>query len=271
MNYIELAIPCTDNATMELYIALLSNDGYEGFVEEGNTLKAYLPEQDYNKEATDLFLNNQGIKATISNIEKTNWNSKWEENFSPIQVGDFCAVRAAFHAPIASVKHELVITPKMSFGTGHHATTQMMIKLMQEIDFINHKVFDFGTGTGILAILAHKLGASKIIAVDHEEWACENAVENASENLAEISVLQGSMEQIVDNDFDVILANINRNILLQYMKDIGVKAKAGGKILMSGLLAEDKAMIVSAATNEGMIFEKVIDLNGWIAILFIKS
>lgn len=271
MNYIELTIPCNDEATIELYIALLSNYGFEGFAEEDNVLRAYLPEQDYEKEELNQFLNIHNIVATSHLIPKTNWNSQWEENFEPIQVDNFCGIRASFHAPITDVAHEIVITPKMSFGTGHHATTQMMIKLMQQLHFDGKKVFDFGCGTGILAILASKLQASSIIAVDHEEWACENALENAKVNNTDIVVIEGSMEQVADRDFDIILANINRNILLQYMQDLAFKTKKDGVILMSGLLLEDKNIIVSAAAAEGIIFDTELALNGWIALLFHKG
>lgn len=270
MNYLELIIQCPDEAAMELYIAVLSADGFEGFMEEGLALKAYIPQAKYDRATVDLFLGNYNLKGEITTIEKTNWNSNWEKNFEPIKVGDFCGVRAGFHQPMTDVEHEIIITPKMSFGTGHHATTQMMIRLMRGIDFVSKKTLDFGCGTGILSILAHKLGASMIVAVDHEEWACENAAENARENGVELSIIRGSMEQTEEIGFDIILANINRNILLQYMEDIAAKTKYGGVVLMSGLLAEDKDMIVGAASANELIFEKEDMLNGWIALLFRK-
>jgi ribosomal protein L11 methyltransferase len=164
-----------------------------------------------------------------------------------------------------------VITPKMSFGTGHHATTQLMMTLMQDIDFRDRTVFDFGSGTGILAILAAKLGASSVLAADNDEWSAENAQENVLQNSTpQVAVLHGSIEQAADKTYDVVLANINRHILLQYMHQMYACLNSGGTLLMSGLLTEDFDMVHDAAVNEGFSFVRRAEMNNWIAIQFAK-
>jgi len=187
-----------------------------------------------------------------------------------VVVENFCAVRAHFHEPITNVEHEIIITPKMSFGTGHHATTYMMMQQMQHIDFKNKAVFDFGTGTGILAILAEKRGAENIAAIDMDDWSIENAKENFQRNhCSRISV---SLSSILPEDkFDVILANINRNVLLNYMEGLVKKAKPGGVVLMSGLLAADEDEITNAAEKQGLQFKKKEEKNGWISLLFFSQ
>jgi ribosomal protein L11 methyltransferase len=185
-------------------------------------------------------------------------------------VDKFCAIRAEFHDPIKDVEHEIIITPKMSFGTGHHATTYMMIEQMREIDFKNKTVFDFGTGTGILPILAEKLGASKITAIDIDDWSISNAKENIEKNnCSKISVSLSS--QIPDGKFDVVLANINRNVILSYLPQLNNTLKENCYLLLSGLLSSDEEDIIKACNNEKIQFLKGIERNNWISLVFIKT
>jgi len=271
MNHIQITIRVQNPEQAEMLIALLSELDFEGFEERENLLLAFIAEDQFNRESLEALLLPMALRFDATTIEKTNWNRQWEENFSPVVVDGFCTVRADFHEMMVSTPHEIVITPKMSFGTGHHATTQLMIRLMQQVDFRNKVVFDFGTGTGILAILAEKLGAADVCAIDNDEWSHENAVENAERNQSlNTRFFRCSIEDVPEEQFDVILANINRHILLQYMGDLYQKTAPGGFTLMSGLLIEDKSVIEAAAVQIGFIMEQHLVQDNWLALHFRK-
>jgi ribosomal protein L11 methyltransferase len=264
MKHIQLEIIANEYQQEEI-IALLDDYNPSGFEQTDEKLKAYFEETEFDKEAIMQVLS--GFDCSVSIIEEQNWNAMWEQNFQPVVVEKFCAVRAHFHAPITHVEHEIIITPKMSFGTGHHATTYMMMQQMQNIDFKNKTVFDFGTGTGILAILAEKLGASTITAIDVDDWSIENAKENFERNgCSKINVTLSS--QLPGESFDIILANINRNVLLDYMEGLVKTVRQGGVVLLSGLLAADEDVIQTAAEKQGLDFERKVERNGWISLLF---
>jgi ribosomal protein L11 methyltransferase len=264
MKHIQFEIIANEYQQEEI-IALLDDFHPAGFEQTDETLKAYFDEITLDREAVMQVLS--GYDCTITTIEEQNWNAVWEQNFQPVIVEDFCAVRAHFHQPITNVEHQIIITPKMSFGTGHHATTYMMMQQMRHIDFQHKTVFDFGTGTGILAILAEKLGAEKITAIDVDDWSIENAKENFQRNgCSRIAVTLSS--QLPKENFDVILANINRNVLLDYMDALTKIVKPGGVVLLSGLLASDEQDIISAAEKQGLQFQKKEEKNGWISLLF---
>src|SRR5258706_6965141 len=185
-RYIQITIDTKDGDESDIFVARLSQAGFEGFEEEPGKLHAFIPETLYDSGATEKIIS--AVKGVadpyhsffrIQWIEPKNWNAEWEKEFVPVIVEDFCCIRASFHQPVSTVRYDLVITPKMSFGTGHHATTYMMIATMQFLDFKNRSVLDFGTGTGVLAILAYKLGAGSVLAIDSDDWSIENARENA--------------------------------------------------------------------------------------------
>ncbi|HEY0751963.1 MAG TPA: 50S ribosomal protein L11 methyltransferase, partial [Chitinophagaceae bacterium] len=204
--HIEITIEANEHQQEEL-ISLLNDFNPEGYEQNDHALIAYFPAKEYDPGAMEQILH--GFDHTSREIHEQNWNKVWESNFEPVIVDDFCAIRAEFHQPIRGVQHEIVITPKMSFGTGHHATTHMMIQQMKDLVFQNKNVFDFGTGTGILAILAEKLGARDVIAIDVDDWSIENAQENLYRN--NCSHVQLSLNSSVpERQFDIILANINR-------------------------------------------------------------
>lgn len=264
MKHIQLEIIANDYQQEEL-IALLDDFGPAGFEQTDEKLKAYFEEENFERDAVMQIL--AGYDYTVGTLEEQNWNALWEQNFQPVIVENFCAVRAHFHEPISDVEHEIIITPKMSFGTGHHATTYMMMQQMRHIDFSNKTVFDFGTGTGILAILAEKLGAAKITAIDVDDWSIENAKENFQRNgCSKIDVTLSS--QLPKEAFDIILANINRNVLLDYMEGLSAMTNPGGTVLLSGLLAADETDIRNAAGKQGLLFKKKEEKNGWISLLF---
>lgn len=271
MQYTKVTFLIGEGSAREVLMATLSDIGYEGFEETPEALITYVPETKYNTGDLEQMMDGSNIKYSTESIPQQNWNSQWEENFQPVIVPDFCTIRADFHKLNVDTPYEIIITPKMSFGTGHHATTQLMMTQMQGLDLKDKSVLDFGTGTGILAILARMLGAANVLAIDNDEWSYQNAVENVTRNQCDsIEVQQSSLDGITNN-FDVILANINRHILLQYMATFPALLPQDGVMLMSGLLVEDRDIILSAATKEGLILINEQELNGWIALLFKKS
>ena len=272
MTYKKVSIIVADPSIAEMLIALLAEAGYEGFEELDKSLIAYIGEVDFDEHSLGSIAGQFQLNYELSEVEKTNWNKEWEENFQPVMVKDFCTIRADFHHIDVQTPYEIIITPKMSFGTGHHSTTQLMMQMMRKINFKDKSVFDFGTGTGILAILASMLGARDIVAIDNDEWSIDNSIENAERNdIHNIQFKLGSIEYVAVPTFDVILANINRNILLQYMGSIFQKTSSGGLALMSGLLEEDKDIIVEQAKAEGFQFLEEDKMNKWIVLLFAKK
>jgi len=250
----------------DILIALLSDSGFEGFEETENVLEAFINEKMFDKPVLDEIVNKIQIGYKINRVEETNWNQLWESNFQPVIVNDFVAIRAEFHEPIKNVEHEIIITPKMSFGTGHHATTYMMIEQMKGIDFNNKTVFDFGTGTGILAILAQKLGAESIVAVDNDEWSIENAFENIQKNNAGKVLVEKGSGVSGENKYDIILANINKNVILENFKSLCNHLADSGILLISGILAEDCIEIVKTGNELNMKVDKELNNNGWICL-----
>jgi len=272
MQYTEVRIPIADTAIGEILVAELSEMGYEGFVEADDHLLAYIAADIYDGQELGLLLGKYGLSHSTEVLAAQNWNTTWEANFEPVIVEGFCTVRADFHTLEIDTPYEIVITPKMSFGTGHHATTQLMMMQMKDMDLAGMHVFDFGTGTGILAILAEMLGAADVLAIDIDEWPCENTKENIVRNDSRhITVQQGSLEVAAGNSFDIILANINRNILLMYMEQMYALLRHGGSILMSGLLKEDQAVIQPAAEMAGFVLKNRDELNNWIVLVFEKE
>ena len=271
MNYKKISIPVAESQS-EIFVALLSDMGYEGFETTETQLFAYIKEPDFNQMALQELLKTQHATAEVVSLEAKNWNEEWERNFPPVTVEGFCTVRADFHQPESTTPYEIVINPKMSFGTGHHATTQLMMEAMKDLDFEGKKVLDFGTGTGILAILSAKLGAAAIVAVDNEEWACENTQENAHRNNVNlIDIYFGSLEQVPETGFDIVLANINRHILLHYMPQLFDAAGKGGFTLLSGILLEDQELITTAAKNAGFEVKDIQLRNNWLMVKLYKA
>lgn len=271
MKYLQLTFEIAEGAEREVLIALLSEARFDGFEETTDSLIAIIGEDDYDEAAITDLAAAQNVTFTVTSVAQQNWNAQWESDFQPVIVKGFCTVRASFHPPATDTPYEVIITPKMSFGTGHHATTQLMMEQMQDLDIAGKEVFDFGTGTGILAILAKKLGARSVIAIDNDEWAVPNATENAAMNETDLRISQGSIEDIAEGTYDLILANINRNILLQYMDQLGQQTVPGGHLLLSGILEEDRSAITAAASANGFVIVNERILNGWMAILCLKQ
>ena len=272
MNYIELEFFDTDQEKRDILVALLAEIGFDSFQESETGFSAYIPEDAFNKnileeEVLEKF---QSISYSVSKIAQANWNETWEKNFEPIQIGDVY-IRAPFHERKEDVKYELVIEPKMSFGTGHHATTSLMVLEMLKTDFREKSVLDMGCGTSLLAILASKLGAKNILAIDIDDWAVENSRENClRNNTPEIVVHKGDASLIKGKSFDIILANINRNVLIEDLHQYAESLNPGGEILLSGFYESDMDAIKDSATKEGLEYKAYDVLNQWAVLRFRK-
>ena len=246
----------------------MSEEGYDGFEEATNALNAYISEEQFNQQQLETLLQPFSISYNKEVIAPKNWNAEWESNYEPVIVDEFVAVRAHFHQPITTVEHEIVITPKMSFGTGHHATTWLMIHQMRQVPIKGKRVADFGTGTGVLAILAEKMGATNIHAIDNDSWSIENAKENLARNgCTRINLYQSDLPEF-EEPIDLLLANINKNVLLETMPMLAASLDREGVLLMSGLLENDEPDIVAAAAAQGLHFEKKETRSGWICLQF---
>jgi len=267
-NHIRVTFPGIQPEQQEILVACLAEAGYEGFEEEELALKAYIPEQQFDGHLLKEIAFKYQLPFTQETIPAQNWNSLWESSFQPVIVDDFACIRADFHPPAAGVRYDILITPKMSFGTGHHATTCMMIRAMKDIDFNNKSVFDFGTGTGVLAILAEQCGANNVLAVDNDDWSLANSAENLEKNRCRKTRLERAETVSGSRLYDVILANINRNIILENLPAMAAALRTGGQLLLSGLLEEDKASVVKAANQKGLHLLENLAHMGWICLRF---
>ncbi|MCF6171725.1 MAG: 50S ribosomal protein L11 methyltransferase [Bacteroidales bacterium] len=275
MNYIELKCPApSDPEQGEILIARLADIGYESFSEEEEALLAYIPAKDFSmgKVRSIAFLKSADQKKELRTriIEDQNWNAVWESNYPPVTIAGSCHVRAPFHEESQGADFDIVLKPKMAFGTAHHETTALMIELLLEEDCAEKQVLDMGCGTAVLAILASMKGAKEVMAIDNNEWAYHNSVENiALNNCSNIEVKQGNAAALKDSSpYELILANINKNILL---RDIGhytgVLAR-GGRIFLSGFYAEDLEDIRREAQKSGLDFVTSTKKNKWVAAVF---
>jgi ribosomal protein L11 methyltransferase len=260
----------TDESQRDFIISLLPEVGFDGFEELEDSVKAFVPKVSLDEAAlADILLqNNLGdIPFERSDIAPKNWNEEWEKNFGPLLIAGRVSVRAPFH-PHQPADYELLIEPKMSFGTGHHATTALMIEQMLAMDIAGKTVVDFGCGTGILAILAEKLGAASVVAIDHEEWAVENSRENLGRNNAvKVSVIFADSMDSSGAQFDIMLANINRNVIMKSLSSWQTFLKPGGVLVVSGILATDVADVTDRAVSSLFLIEKTLAKDNWASIL----
>lgn len=267
MEYIQLTIPTATEDIRSILMAELEGEGAEGFEEAEDQLLAYFKAASFDEDAIAGRLKQWNLTYEKKEIAETNWNAIWESNFQPVYVDDFLYIRADFHPPASGVEHELVITPKMSFGTGHHATTWLVAQAMRKIEFSNKSVFDFGTGTGILAILASRLGATRVWAIDNDQWSIENGKENVARNAVDNIELQLADTFAKEGEtFDVILANINKNVILDHMSALAARLKKDGILLLSGLLTADEADIRMAASIQGLEISQRNEKDNWLCL-----
>jgi len=276
MDYIELDCRVFPPRFSDIVIAQFAEYGFESFVEDENGFQGYIPANRFSGNtfmALDIFQNKEiRITYTLKTIPDENWNAVWESNFEPVSIGRECYIRAPFHPEKKEVRYEIIIEPKMSFGTGHHETTHMMAQLLLELDVKGKTVLDMGCGTGILAILARKMQAAKVTAIDNEEWAYNNCKENIlKNNVPEIEVFLGDASLLKDQQFDLVIANINRNILLNDIPAYAKVMKNKSLLALSGFYLADLEMISQKAGENGLQFLRNVTLNDWCASLYQKE
>lgn len=279
MNYKELVfkIDSPESYATDVLIAALGEISYDTFEETEEGFKAYINEKDFDenliKSSLGLYKDDIKFSYSVNHVEEQNWNEVWESNFEPIEIQDQVYVRATFHQPKPAFKYEIVIDPKMSFGTGHHQTTAMIMEYLLETDVKGKAVLDMGCGTAILAILAGKLGAKSLMAIDYDPVCYESTLENAALNQTEnLKVLCGSKEVIPNEQYEVILANINRNILLDQIERYAEALVVGGQIFFSGFYEEpDLKMITEEANKYGINYVSHKKKDLWVAAKFIKN
>lgn len=276
MYYTRLQVIC-DSEFSEILQAEISEAGFDTFMEIENGFEAYAEQENFDKNILHEIQQRYSALTPLTfyqdKIEKKNWNEEWEKNYEPVIVDDRVIIRAGFHQPSKNYPHDIIITPKMSFGTGHHQTTHLMVKTQLEMDHANKVVMDAGCGTAVLAIMASKLGAKKIEAFDIDEWSVINGKENAEvNNCGNINIRQGKISDLTfEDDFDIILANINKNILLQEMHQYAAYLKPGGLLLLSGFYDQDIPDLLKSANQYSLTQVKSHEREKWVSLLLKKS
>lgn len=268
MKYFEYAFRGLSPELTEIMVAMLADAGFDTFDESEDLLYAYLTEDLHTPDVEQIVKDLQeqfGFSYSSQHIKDKNWNEEWEKNYSPILVRERCLIRAPFHEPLDNVDYDLIIEPRMAFGTGHHASTELMVGSMLDIDFEDKLVCDAGCGTAVLAVLAARMGAASVTGIDNNDWAYSNALDNIVLNHTEetVRIELGELEMLERRQFDVILANINRNILIEYAELLKGCLKPGGSILLSGILNEDEDLVLNTYKNTGMDLISAERLNGW--------
>lgn len=265
----EVRIQVQDATKRDELLGRLSLDGLQGIQEDNDILLIYW---DTASEDFAIMLEIcSPYHPELTDVVEENWNATWESNFTPVRISERIGVRADFHPPFEDCRFDLVITPKMSFGTGHHETTHMMLSYLDEIDCAQHAVLDFGCGTGVLAILASRKGAKPVDAIDHDPWSVENSLENCQRNACpEIQVSQNSLDTL-QGPYHIILANINLNVLLDTLVNLFMLLKSGGSLFLSGILQSDRSTMENALLTQG--FSKISEKTrgNWLAIHAIKN
>lgn len=277
MDYIEVTchFPVSQETT-EILTSVLSALGFEGFLEEEDHLVAYIPKQNFTPELLDP-LKFPGdlpftVRFSVQHIAEQNWNRQWESSYEPVLIMNTCQVRAPFHPSLQGTTYDIVIEPRMSFGTAHHDTTKLMIEELLQLDLKGKCVLDMGCGTGVLAILADKKGAARVIAVDNDEWAISNATDNLRKNnTSSCSVYPGDASAAGKDDFDLILANINRNTLLMDLPLYARGLRKNGLLILSGFYPEDATLINQAAQASELEMNHIQTKGDWALIQYVKK
>jgi len=275
MQYLEFKISCKESFR-EILIAELAEVGYDSFLETDEGFDAYIQEDLFDRNAyqqvIDQYQDAASLQVTEAIMPKVNWNEEWEKNYDPIEVGDQVYVRASFHQPRPEFKYEILINPKMSFGTGHHATTFLMLSHQLTIDHSEKRVLDIGAGTGILAIMAHQLGAGHIEAFDIDEWCVENGNENFDLNgMSGVRMGKGTVREVKpQGEFDIVLANINKNVLLDEMDVYATLVKTNGYLLLSGFYEHDVLDVAEKAFQYGFVEKELQTKDDWAALILEK-
>lgn len=276
MFYTQLSVTCQPDLN-EILIAEISQAGFESFLETDNGFEAYVEEEKYDplllQEIQTRYVGAGSIQYAFQKILKENWNEQWERSITPINIENRCYIRAHFHEAVVDFPFEIIITPKMSFGTGHHATTYLMVKMQLELEIENKRVMDAGCGTCVLSILASKQGAAQVEAFDIDEWSVTNSLENIeNNNVNQVRVSKGTIAEMkFHQPFDVILANINKNILMVEMSAYAHHLQNDGLLLLCGFYISDIPDLINEAAKFGFVESKRDEKEGWAALLFMKK
>ena len=255
MEYIEVDIELEKSEVFsDIVVARLNEIEFETYLEKNNGVKCYIQSKLFDKMKLDIELDKikqfTKLNYNINHVAQKNWNEEWEKNFKPIQINSYCLIRSEFHNNNGNFKDEIIITPKMSFGTGHHETTFLMINELYNLDLNDKSILDMGSGTGVLSIVASKNGAKQVVGIDIDEWAFQNSIDNANlNNTKNVSFLHGDINLIENQNFDIILANINRNIIEKDIEDYYNLLSNKGDLLISGFLEEDVDFIINLSIN----------------------
>jgi len=275
MDYFELNMANFGDLDPEIAMAQLAEMGFESFMETETGIQGFIREDEFNQGPVSEYLRQlsagHGVTSGLRKVEAQNWNAIWESAYEPVTIAGKCQVRAPFHTPVAEIRYDIVIEPKMSFGTAHHETTSLMLELLLAEDLKGKLVLDMGCGTGVLAILAHKMDAGSVVAIDTDDWAYANALDNMEKNDASsVVVIQGDASSIPSQEYDLIIANINRNVLLA---DIPVYIRflnPGGALLVSGFYTRDLDQIREVSAKSGLQYIGHQVKNDWVGAKFIK-
>jgi ribosomal protein L11 methyltransferase len=278
MAYLEFEIPIRtwSSTEREILLAKMSEIGFEGFIENEDKIQAYIPAElfsgdHFNELIDELFALGMKVQYMFHEIDEQNWNEEWEKKFNPVVIQKKVLIRAPFHDPGKDLPYTIIIEPKMSFGTGHHHTTRLMIEGLINLELEGRKVLDMGCGTGVLGIYACKRGAKSVLGVDNDQWAYENALENVENNGASTMNISfgdaGSLERM---EFDVVLANITKDILVRDIPEYARHLAKKGVLLVSGFLAEDVQFVLNAAYQCGLEHRETAEVSNWIYLSFKK-
>lgn len=275
MDYVQVSITCLEEYR-EILIAELAAVGFDSFLETDSGLEAYVPQYLFARDSFDEVILAYREPAALTVVEgilpKVNWNEEWEKNYDPIEVDQLVYVRASFHAPKSGFQHEVVINPKMSFGTGHHATTFQLLSMQGKIDHQGKRVLDVGSGTGILAIMAHLLGAAQVEAFDIDSWCVDNGNENFDLNGVSTRMGLGTIREVQPKGpYELILANINKNVLLDELSIYSSLLSSQGLLLLSGFYSEDIEDLLQAASVQGLSLTMQTTKDNWAALCLQKK
>lgn len=271
MEFITIKVSCSSDL-IDLLIAELFEIGFDSFQELEAGFEGSCDKNQYDeRNVKSILCNYPNVDFEVKEQEKVNWNEEWEKNYDPIIVGEKCIVRASFHEPQPQFEYEIIVTPKMSFGTGHHATTYQVLDYQISLDHTSKKVLDVGTGTGILAIMAQKRGASFLAATDIDDWCIENSAENfALNDVKDVSLIQGQISEVADSNFDIVIANINKNVLLDQIHEYGDRLVNGGQLILSGFYEADIADLEAEAHKHGLKKVKSTTRDNWAMLVLDK-